>query len=171
VNGLEGAVRSSRPVRIALANPLGGEIDGAWWPYTASLADELPGLIQALHRPLGEIVDININWSSTDGAPDLNGMSTSAISMPGWRDRHQRVMLVGGRRASAKLLVVPYLTRQDLGCMVLRRAAARPIPSGQRDSQVFQTADRVVRAAEAEVAAWADRMQYVTAAESPTAQG
>jgi hypothetical protein len=47
----EGARRLVRPVRIALAFELGGDLDGAWWPHTASIARELPGLIGALHRP------------------------------------------------------------------------------------------------------------------------
>jgi len=71
-------------VRISLASLLGGDNDGAWWPHTASVAGELPQLIEALHRPLGEIIDIGVNQSSTDGAPDLNSMSHRAKSMPGW---------------------------------------------------------------------------------------
>ena len=44
----------------------------------ASVAGELPELIGALHRPLGEIVDIKINWSPTDAAPDLDSASSSS---------------------------------------------------------------------------------------------
>ena len=40
-------------------------------PYTASVAHELPGLIEALHGALGEIVDISINWSATEGPLEL----------------------------------------------------------------------------------------------------
>ena len=58
MNGLTGTRRCARPVRIALARVLGGDIDGAWWPHSGSVASELPELIEALHRPLGEIIDI-----------------------------------------------------------------------------------------------------------------
>ena len=129
---MRGSRRSARPVRIALATLLGGDIDGAWWPHTASVAGELPELIAALHRPLGEIIDISINWSSTVGVPDLNSISYGAKSMPGWRKRHQRIMVIAGRRARAKLLVVPHMTTPALGWMVLRRAAALPIPGAEQ---------------------------------------
>jgi hypothetical protein len=170
VNGLRGSRRSARPVRIALATLLGGDIDGAWWPYTASVAGELPELIAALHRPLGEIIDIGINWSVSEGLPDLNAMGYGAKSMPGWRDRRQRIMVVAGRRARAKLLVVPHITTPALGWMVLRRAAAVPIPGAEQNSQAFQTADFIVRAAQVESASWATRM-LTAQAESRAAQG
>jgi mRNA-degrading endonuclease toxin of MazEF toxin-antitoxin module len=143
-------------VRIALATPLGGDIDGAWWPHSGSVAAELPGLIEALHKPLGEIIDMSINWSATEGPPDLNSMRY-AVSMPGQRGRRQRLMVVSGRRGCAKLLVVPHLTTPALGLMLLRRAAAMRIPDGQQNTQVFLTADSVVRAAQVESASWATR--------------
>ena len=60
----------ARPVRLVLASQLGSDIDGAWWPHTASVASELPELIGVLHASLGEIVDIGINWSPTEGPVD-----------------------------------------------------------------------------------------------------
>jgi len=118
------------------------------------MASELPALIQALHRALGEVVDIKVNWSLTDGAPDLNGTTLGAMAIPGWREKHQRLMAIGGRRASAKILVVPHMTKHDLGFMVLRQAAGLPIPHAQRTSQLFETAERVVQVAEAQAASW-----------------
>jgi hypothetical protein len=171
VNGLTGSRRSARPVRIALASLLGGDIDGAWWPHTASVAGELPQLIEALHRPLGEIIDISVNWSSRDGAPDLNSMSYRAKSMPGCRNKRQRIMVIAGRRARAKLLVVPHMTTPALGRMVLRRAAAVPIPGAEQNSQEFQTADFVVHAAQADSASWAARTVDAQTVESRLAQG
>jgi len=32
---------------------------------------KLPGLIEVFHGPLGEIVDISINWSATEGPLEL----------------------------------------------------------------------------------------------------
>ena len=154
------------PVRIAVAASLGGDIDGAWWPHTASVAGELPELIEALHPVLGEVLDISINWSPTEGAPDLNSMTPRAMSMPGWHGRPQRLMVVVGRRAHAKLLVVPHMTSSPLGVMVLRRAAAMSISDTQQDSPLFQTADCVVRAAQAESSSWASRQLDAQVAES-----
>ncbi|WP_435405165.1 DUF5994 family protein [Mycolicibacterium houstonense] len=76
MNGLTGARRLASPVRIALADQLGADIDGAWWPHTASVAGELPELVGALHPSLGEVVDIRINWSAAEGQLDLNTIVT-----------------------------------------------------------------------------------------------
>lgn len=167
---MSGARRSACPVRIALATALGGDIDGAWWPRVASVATELPELVEALHRPLGEILDIRVNWSTTDRAPDLSSMTSYAMSMPGLRHSRQRVMAISGRRARTKLLVVPHLTSSALALMVLRRAASMPIPDAQQLSAVFKTADCVVRAAQAESASWAGRTQDGRAAERQARQ-
>jgi hypothetical protein len=103
--------------------------------------------------------------------PDLNSMSYGAKSMPGWRDRRQRIMVIAGLRARAKLLVVPHMTTPALGWMVLRRAAAVPIPGAEQNSHAFQTADFVVRAAQVESASWATPAVTAQATESRTAQG
>jgi Family of unknown function (DUF5994) len=166
VNGIGSSRRLARPVRITLASLLGSDIDGAWWPRTASVAGELPELIEALHRPLGEIIHIGINWSTTERGADLDSMSYGGKSMPSWRDQRQRIMKVTGRRARAKLLVVPHMTAPALGRMLLRRAAAAPIPDAEQDSQTFHTADFVMRAAQVESASWATRTGSAQAAES-----
>jgi hypothetical protein len=142
-------------VRIALARVLGGDIDGAWWPHSGSVASELPELIEALHGTLGEILDIKINWAATESAPDLNSMGYDAKAMPGWRQRRQRLMVIDGRLARAKLLVVPHMTMPALGLMVLHRASGMAVSDARQATKVFETADRVVRAALEESALWA----------------
>jgi hypothetical protein len=159
MNGMTGTRRSARPVRLALAPRLGADIDGAWWPYTASVAGELPQLIEALHRPLGEIVDICINWAVTEAPLELYEIAAIARSMRVGQRRRQRLMVVAGRLASAKILVVPHMTSQELGVMVMRCAAARPVSRLEQDSQLFAIADCVMQAAQTESASWTSRMR------------
>ena len=123
----------ARPVRLLMAPALGGDIDGAWWPYTGSVAQELPELIESLHKPLGEIVDICI--------------------------RRPRLMFVDGKDGCAKLLVVPHMTSAGLGSLVMRCAAAMPADGLERNDQYLATADLVVRTAQVESANWAVRMR------------
>ncbi|OBF28924.1 hypothetical protein A5724_26285 [Mycobacterium sp. ACS1612] len=159
MNGLTGTRRLARPVRLALAQQLGHAIDGAWWPYTSSLADELPQLISALHKPLGEIVDICINWSAMQGPRELyesvSGPKAARVGHPG----RQRLMVVEGRLGCANLLVVPHMTSQPLGIMVMRRAAARSFSSAERGTDLFEIAECVMRAAQLESASWTTRMR------------
>jgi len=131
--------RLAGPVRLTLAAKLGRDIDGAWWPHTARISRELPDLVTVLGSRLGEIIKIDVNWSSLEGPPDLN--------WHGWQGKHQHVMTIIGSAGRANLLVVPHLTRTALAVMVLRRAAGLPIDPAHQDTVVFQTADSIVRGA------------------------
>ncbi|MFV1362507.1 DUF5994 family protein [Mycolicibacterium elephantis] len=157
MNGLTGTRRLARPVRLVLARTFGGtDIDGAWWPHTGSTAGELPQLIQVLHPSLGEIVDICVNWSATDGELDLNSILTRARPNAAAAHRRHRLMRVIGRNAQAKLLVVPHMTTPALGNRVMRCASGRPLVGSELDSQWCQAAEGVVRDASTQCAMWID---------------
>jgi hypothetical protein len=168
MNGMTGTRRLARPVRLALAQQLGADIDGAWWPYTASVADELPQLIGALHGPLGEIVDICINWSATQGPRDLYETVSGARAMRDGHPGRQRLMVVEGRLGCANLLVVPHMTSQALGAMVMRCAAARSFSGAERGTELFEIADCVLRAAQLESASWTRRMRDLATSANPS---
>lgn len=162
MNGMTGTRRLARPVRLALAPTLGADIDGAWWPYTASVADELPQLIGALHKPLGEIIDICINWSATQGPRELYETIAGSSSVRAGHPARQRLMAVEGRLGGVNLLVVPHMTSQALGVMVMRCAAAKSFSRLERDTQLFEIADRVMQAAQLESSAWIQQMREKT---------
>lgn len=164
MNGLSGTRRLARPVRLVLAGSLGADIDGAWWPHTSSVAAELPELIGVLHAPLGEIVDIGINWSPTEGPVDLDAIVTGARSIDRPGPRRPRLMKVEGRDACAKLLVVPYMTSPTLGAMVMRCAAGLPAVHADRGTQLWETARCVMSFARAESAMWAGRLRQSSGA-------
>jgi Family of unknown function (DUF5994) len=143
--------RLASPTRITLAPVLGDDLNGAWWPHTQSIARELPELIDALHDSLGQVVDIGVNWSAFDGVLDLDSLSRRGIdAIPGWKERHQRVMTVTGNQARANLLVVPARTTTALAVMVLRQSAGLPILHQHVDTPAYRAADEIVRAARAE---------------------
>jgi len=154
VSTMNGAVRGRRlasPVRLALALELGTSLDGAWWPRTASIARELPELIDALSTRLGEIIAISVNWSSLEGSPVLDGLNRAKTGEDSGRIiGHQRLMMVTGSLASANLLVVPCRTPSALAVMVLRQAATLPIYPVESGTQEFRAGDDIVRAARAE---------------------
>jgi hypothetical protein len=154
VNGLSGERRSARPVRLALSSDLSADIGGAWWPYTASVAGELPNLVEVLHPSFGEILQMCVSWTSLQGAPELVTRTYGgADALHGKRTQH-RLMRVVGRSAEAMLLVVPHMTSHALGTMVMRRASARPTQFTDQNANVVQAADTVLRAAEAQSATW-----------------
>jgi hypothetical protein len=46
--------RTGKPIRLYLADDLGHEIDGAWWPYTADIAVDRPDLVAVLEPAIGK---------------------------------------------------------------------------------------------------------------------
>jgi len=143
--------RLRSPVRFTLTSMLGSGLDGAWWPHTVSLARELSDLTDALREPLGDVVDIGINWSPLQGVADLDLLNRRGVpAMPGEDSRHLRVMTITGSRAKAQLLVVPCGTSMALAVMVLRQAADLPVMRAHQHTAAFHTADAIVQAARAQ---------------------
>jgi hypothetical protein len=137
-----------------LADIIGGDIDGAWWPYSASMANELSQLTVGLHRIIDDITDIKINWSTTESALLLETLAANTRTVVPRREQRLRLMLVTGAGGSVKLLVVPHLTTPALGLMLLRQAARIPISDADRQSKEFETASRILRAAHGESVSW-----------------
>jgi hypothetical protein len=157
VNSAARGRRLASPVRVSLAQDLGGDLDGAWWPHTASVAQELPELIGALVPRLGQIVDISVNWSALAGPPNLDWAHRPTTT--DLATSRQRLMTITGSAALARLLVVPNRTSSALAVMVLRRAADLPVAAADRESEAFRTADHFVRAARVESARCTQRLQ------------
>lgn len=155
--------RKSGTVRLTLAAALGRQIDGAWWPRTAAIGRELPELIALLGTRLGEIVDIELGWSSSQAQPKLDA--------PGWEGMHQHVITVIGREASANLLIVPHRTGTALAVMVLRLAAGLPISPSHLDTQACRTAGGIVHAARTQQELRAARLGDCRANASATGAG
>jgi len=128
-------------LRLTLASQLGRDIDGAWWLRTARTARELPELIATLKGRLGEIVDINVNWS-LDGPPRM--------TFYGGECKRQPVMTLTGAAAEISLLVVPCTTSAALAVMILRQAARLRIEPFHVDTEAFKTAEGIVLAARAQ---------------------
>lgn len=140
--------RSSSPVRFSLASKLGDGLDGAWWPHSVSIARELPDLIEALREPLGQIVDIGLNWSPLEGVPDLDVLNRRGIAAtPGRETRRFRVMTITGGDGRANLLVIPCRTSTALAIMLLRQAASLPVMYAHQHTAAFETAGVIVAAA------------------------
>ncbi|MBV8178437.1 MAG: hypothetical protein JO045_06430 [Mycobacterium sp.] len=137
--------RAANPIRLSVAQQLGGDIDGAWWPRADRITKELPDLVAALLPLLGDIASINVNWPPLQRPPDFNGA--------GWEHKRQHVITVNGGEASANLLIVPYATFSGLALMVLRRAANLPITPADRDKPAFLTAGSILQAAQKQRAA------------------
>lgn len=133
---LAGGWRRTTPVRLSLAFRLGHEIDGAWWLRTGYVAGELADLVAVLGPRLGQIIDISVNWSSSQRPPELNWLD--------WHRKPQHIMTIKGRDRGANLLIVPYTTSSAMATMVLRQAAGLPVDPAHRDTLPFRTAEAIL---------------------------
>jgi hypothetical protein len=134
--------RTASPVRLTLCEQLGRRVDGAWWPHSNRLAAELPELVGVLHGRLGEVIDISVNWSLSENLPDLNSRH--------WQNKHQHLMTVTGRDASANLLIIPSQTPGTLAGLLLRIAAGLPLSAEHQATPLFRTAAEIIDAARGE---------------------
>jgi Family of unknown function (DUF5994) len=142
----------SSPVRFTIGSSLSG-LDGAWWPYSPSIARELSGLTTVLREPLGEVIDIGVNWTPLQGVPDLDLFHRRGVAtMPGLAPAQLRVITVSGKRAQANLLVVPCRTSIGLAVMLLREAAELPVMREHQQTPAHEAACAIVRAARVQVA-------------------
>lgn len=130
---------------------------------------ELPDLVEALFPALGEVVDISLNWSAGSVTPVLSTMAPATAARIGWNAPRHRLMSLVGSGATARILVVPAVTSAALAVMVLRQAAARHIPEVDFGTPAYDAAERVIRAARADSAAWiAEQADHSVAGSSVT---
>jgi len=133
---------AERP-RLCVATELGHDIDGAWWPRTDRMTNELPRLVAVLEPLLGDVAEINVNWPPLQRPPDFN--------WGGWEHKQQHLMTLHGSDDSANLLIIPYQTNNALALMVLRRAANLPISPADQAKRAYVTAGAILLAAQRQI--------------------
>lgn len=98
-------------VRLALIDPPAERttLDGAWWPRTRSLGDELPGLVEELHRRGIRVTRVVYNPDAWEAAPRRLAADGRTIRL-GWFpsiDPQLLSLTTEMRRGRLDLLVVP----------------------------------------------------------------
>jgi hypothetical protein len=103
-----------------------GQVDGAWWPRSASPAMEFPDLVMALSSWVGPISRVAYRldaWNAT--APNLT-VDGWAVRLTGVHTIPANTVLVSGTKMrELRLLVVPPATPGGVARAVLRSAAGQ----------------------------------------------
>jgi Family of unknown function (DUF5994) len=111
-------------VRLALIDPPAPRttLDGAWWPRTRSLTQELPALIEELHRRGLRMTRAAYQPDSWDPAPRRLPADDRVIRLGWFRSIDPQLLNLTGdlRRARLDLLVIP----PDTPAAVARQAFA-----------------------------------------------
>jgi hypothetical protein len=103
-----------------------GFLDGAWWPRSADLNDELPGLYRELHDLHRGMTRLTYRLSSWQPAQRRMVVDGQVVHLGGFN--HQSAATVNVIDAftnrSLNLMVVPYDTAADDAASLLTRAGA-----------------------------------------------
>ena len=98
-------------VRLALLDPPAPRttLDGAWWPRTRSLSDELPGLVHELHRRGIRVTRAAYNPDAWETAPRRLAADGRTIRLGWFRGLDPQLLGLTGdtTRGRVDLLVVP----------------------------------------------------------------
>ena len=102
-----------------------GYVDGAWWPHSDDLPDELPDLLAVLSVRLGPIDRVLYNLAEWRMAPSKIPSDQGVIRLAGYRlQPANTVEVIGVNRSKIVLLVVPARTEPDHAHASMMAAAA-----------------------------------------------
>lgn len=104
VNGMQqGSRLQLNSFRLASAH-----IDGAWWPRSPQLADELPGLVASVSDRLGQVVMVGYHrkgWDETPPLVEIAGRTIELLSFTS--DEPASLIIIGEDGRHITLQVIP----------------------------------------------------------------
>ncbi|MEU9128291.1 DUF5994 family protein [Kitasatospora sp. NPDC048540] len=111
--------------RLALETTLSrdGMFDGAWWPRTLHIEDELPDLITALSAHYGHILRVGLDTSAWDTVPRSVQVHGLEVRIARFSASGDTMSLTRGLQDQFVLLVVPPDTDPLLAATAMSRAA------------------------------------------------
>ena len=107
------ATNAARPtigslrLRLKPAHRVCGFVQGAWWPHSDGLTDELPALLAALSLRFGPIERVGFHESDWLPAPRSIEHRGAEVTLEGGRGSSNVISVVGERFGRLTLLVVP----------------------------------------------------------------
>ena len=106
--GLHNGPQNTPRLRLKPKAPTTGHVDGAWWPHSDELPDELPDLLAVLSVRLGPIERVLYNLTQWATAPRRLSVAGQTVRLDGYRLQPANTLQVkgvGGRMIL--LLVIP----------------------------------------------------------------
>jgi Family of unknown function (DUF5994) len=111
-------------LRLKPKAPTSGHVDGAWWPHSDDLAEELPDLLAVLSVRLGPVGRVMYNLAEWAKMPPRLTTGGRAVRLDGYRLQPTNTLQVQGiGRESVFLLVVPPDTDPDVAHEAMMTAA------------------------------------------------
>jgi hypothetical protein len=105
--------------------PRTGYVDGAWWPWSDDLTNELPDLLAVLSVRLGRIDRVMYNLGEWATAPAKTKLGERVVRLDGYRRQPINTLeVLGVNHDRIVLLVVPPNTKSDRAHATMMAAAA-----------------------------------------------
>ena len=125
-------------LRLKPKAPQSGYVDGAWWPWSDDLANELPDLLAVLSVRLGRIERVMYHLGEWATAPAKATFGKRVVRLDGYRRQPINTLEVRGvNRERILLLVVPPNTDSDQAHATMMAAAT---PNNDLNSEGLLTA-------------------------------
>ncbi|WP_157440265.1 DUF5994 family protein [Actinokineospora inagensis] len=121
------------PLRLRLKPkaPPTGYVDGAWWPRSRELADELVALTDVLAIRLGPVARVAFDSAAWNPVADVDGRVIRLVAL---RPQEKHVLRVSGSDGrQLTLLVVPTEASDEAGHDAIMLAARRANSDGPAD--------------------------------------
>ncbi|MFG2256137.1 DUF5994 family protein [Streptomyces mirabilis] len=116
------------PVRLSLAphKAVPGAFDGAWWPYSHNLADELPVLVQAMDG-VGSITRVILGIERWPDIPHRVAVGGQFVSAGWFASGHEQnvIVLCSYHEGFRTLLVIPPTTAAGTAAWLMNT----PVPA------------------------------------------
>lgn len=121
-------------LRLKRKAPTSGHVDGAWWPHSGDLVQELPDLVTVLSVRLGEVARVAYNLAEWAPAPRKFRVEGRVVRLDGYhRQPANTIEVLSSTGARTVLLIVPPGTEAD-HAHTIAMAAAEPGNASTVDS-------------------------------------
>ena len=111
-------------LRLKPKAPVSGLVDGAWWPHSNDLSDELPDLLAVLSVRLGGIERVMFNLAEWAKMPRRLSTGGRSVRLDGYQRQPTNTLEVQGiDRRKILLLVIPPDTEPDMAHTAMMIAA------------------------------------------------
>ncbi|GGP85103.1 DUF5994 family protein [Streptomyces melanogenes] len=109
-------------LRLETTRSREGVLDGAWWPRSRDIAEELPALITALTEHLGPITRVGLDATAWRGIPTRLVVDDRVVHLDSFPVGDDTVLVTRGDSDHFSLLVVPPGTTADAARTAMARA-------------------------------------------------
>ncbi|PKV83461.1 DUF5994 family protein [Streptomyces sp. TLI_146] len=109
-------------LRLETVRSREGVLDGAWWPRSRDIAEELPALITALTEHLGPITRVGLDATAWRGIPTRLVIDDRVVHLDSFPVGDDTVLVTRGDNDHFSLLVVPPDTTADAARTAMARA-------------------------------------------------